>query len=162
MLGRRWKTLCVSLALVAACTHMPERSTIASSDYIRLERGPCFGACPIYDLTIYGDGNVQFVGKRYVRVADTMYSTIPKQVVDSLFDEAYRIRFFEMDSEYMVKKLPHGMTESVTDLPSQTVTISLDGTVKRVFDYYGSPEELRRFEEHIDRAANVVQWVGHR
>ena len=34
---------------------------------ITLERTACFGVCPVYKLTIYGDGRVLYDGIRFVR-----------------------------------------------------------------------------------------------
>ena len=34
---------------------------------ITLERTTCFGVCPVYTLTIYGDGRVVYEGTRFVR-----------------------------------------------------------------------------------------------
>lgn len=162
MRGPRWKTLFVSVLAVAivACTHAVQHPVIAPTDFIRLERGPCFGACPSYSVTLFGDGGVEYTGERYVRVTGTMHTQVPRDSVVRLFEEAESIGFFQLDSSYIEKHLPNGLTESVTDLPSQIVTLSRGGTIKRVYDYYGSPDELRSFERHIDDVANTAQWVG--
>src|SRR5689334_11193571 len=33
---------------------------------ITLERGPCFGFCPVYSVTLDEEGNVTFDGERYI------------------------------------------------------------------------------------------------
>jgi hypothetical protein len=35
---------------------------------IRLSRGPYFGRCPVYLLTLHADGSVEYVGYKYVRI----------------------------------------------------------------------------------------------
>ena len=43
---------------------------------ITLERTACFGVCPVYKLTVYGDGRVVYEGKRFVRVEGTITRNI--------------------------------------------------------------------------------------
>ena len=43
--------------------------TADSAARITLERGPCFGTCPVYSVTLDGSGAVLFEGRRFV--ADT-------------------------------------------------------------------------------------------
>ncbi|TNE60810.1 MAG: hypothetical protein EP335_17375 [Alphaproteobacteria bacterium] len=38
-------------------------------DYIALKKGPCFGACPVFDITLRGDGRVEFYGRRFTKVS---------------------------------------------------------------------------------------------
>lgn len=41
---------------------------VQPSDYVKISRSACFGACPVFDLTLYGDGRVVFHGVRYTKI----------------------------------------------------------------------------------------------
>jgi hypothetical protein len=53
----------ILLSLSVPCGAYDPRSVV-----IRLERGPCYGSCPVYGVTLYGDGTVN-------------YAAAPKQLV---------------------------------------------------------------------------------
>ena len=57
---------------------------------ITLQRGPCFGTCPVYSVTLDSSGAVLFEGRRFV--ADTGISTgsVPRPRIDSLVAELDR------------------------------------------------------------------------
>ena len=117
---------------------------------ISIERTVCFGSCPDYELTIYGNGTVIYEGRNFVAVTGMRTSTIPVQDVRGLVTEFYKINYFSLKDEY---------TAQVTDLPTTTTSIKIDGRFKQVVDYYGAPEALRQLEERIDRVANSAVWV---
>ncbi len=49
---------------------------------ITLERGPCFGECPIYKVEVRGDGSVFYKGEGFVAGSGHHRATIPKESVD--------------------------------------------------------------------------------
>src|ERR1044072_5001999 len=93
---------CVLLATlnVAATRQQADPAQIKASDLnkvvITLERGGCFGPCPIYSVTIHGDGTVIYKGKQYVKVEGTRRYKIPKEEVKKLVAEFYRIDYFSL------------------------------------------------------------------
>ncbi len=59
--------LFVILATACSSTKKVQKNLdLNPSDAITLERTGCYGTCPIYSLTIYGDGKVTYEGKRHV------------------------------------------------------------------------------------------------
>jgi hypothetical protein len=59
---KRFTCLLLGL-LVAACSAAPEPAADYSNMVITLERTACFGTCPIYRLTIQGNGQVVYEGE---------------------------------------------------------------------------------------------------
>lgn len=48
----------------------------------------------------------------------------------------------------------------MTDLPSQTTSITLDGTTTKTVHRYGfEPERLAALEDRIDEIAGTEKWV---
>ena len=65
----KWLTLFLLGVLAAACSlAAPAPTPDYASLVITLERTACFGTCPIYKLTVYGDGRVEYEGERFVTV----------------------------------------------------------------------------------------------
>ena len=126
---------------------------------IRLQRTHCLGACPIYTVTIDAHGVVTYDGERFVRVIGHQTAQIAPSVVATLLASADRIRFFDMRDAYRDIENADGSRTSVTDLPTQIVTITVSGRTKRVEDYVGGPEVLTQLEREIDEAARTTRWI---
>jgi hypothetical protein len=121
---------------------------------ITVERTMCFGFCPAYRLSIYGNGKVVYEGHYYVRVEGTRTAYIPKRKVRELVAEFERIGFYNFDDRYII---------GATDLPSVLISIDLEGKSKTI-DMYGAemiaPEEIANLIKQIEEAVNVSRWVG--
>ncbi|WP_415282862.1 DUF6438 domain-containing protein [Candidatus Nitrososphaera sp. FF02] len=117
---------------------------------ISLERTVCFGFCPDYTVTVFGDGTVVYEGRNYVAVEGEQRGQISKEDVRELVNEFYQVGFFNFDDAY---------TDSVTDLPSQTTSITIDGETKSVFRYGSKPPKLIILEDKIDEIAQTEKWV---
>lgn len=118
---------------------------------ITLERTRCFGACPDYIVTVYGNGTVLYEGRDFVKVKGVQVAQIQERGVKSLVDAFYKAGFFSMRDRY---------EELVSDLPSQTTSITIDGTTaKTVYRYGFQPERLVALEDEIDRVAGTARWV---
>ena len=102
---------------------------------ITIERTVCFGSCPDYALTIYGNGTVNYEGRNFVAVTGKRTAGISPGNVRELVNTFCDIHYFSLRDKYM---------DQVTDLPTTTTSISVDGRFKKIVDYYGPPEELKQ------------------
>lgn len=117
---------------------------------ITLERTACFGVCPDYAVTIYGNGSVIYNGRHLVPVTGIRTSQISEESVRILVTEFYRIGYFSLNDKY---------TAPVTDLPTTITSITVSGSTKKVIDYYGAPGSLKSLEEKIDSTVGTDKWV---
>ena len=176
MRPRAWtRTLIVaaSAALAAACarpaTPAPSaarpsgaagQATADSAVRITLERGPCFGTCPVYSVTLDGSGAVLFEGRRFV--ADTGISTgrVPPARIDSLVAALTAGGYFDFADRYTAGE--PGCERYATDLPSVITEVRAGGRTKRVEHDHGcmeAPQALTALEGRIDSVAGVAGWI---
>ncbi|MFC2032125.1 DUF6438 domain-containing protein [Chloroflexota bacterium] len=121
---------------------------------ITLERTPCYGFCPVYKLTIGGDGTVVYEGKDFVSIRNREETTISQGEIDQLVKEFKRIDYFSLNDEYTER--------TITDAPSVITSITLDGKTKTIEHYHGdfsAPEELTELEDKIDEIVNSEKWI---
>lgn len=157
--------------MLAACsaaapqaTPTPTPAPAPTPDYsslvITLERTVCFGFCPIYRLTVYGDGRVEYEGDRNVDVEGLQTSTLTPEQVQELVDAYQAADYFNLKDDY---------TAPVTDLPSTITSVTIEGQTKVITNYGGcmefdaaekAPQALCDFEAKIDSVTNSAQWVG--
>jgi hypothetical protein len=113
---------------------------------ITLERTGCYGTCPIYSLTISGDGNVVYEGTRFVKTEGIHSFQIPQENVEELVSLFYQKDYFSLNDRYEVP---------ATDLPTVITSLKVDDKKKTVENYGGSgPERLHEIERKIDELTN--------
>lgn len=131
----------------------PQRST--QPVMLTLERTPCFGFCPIYKLTVYGNGKVVYEGHRFVKVTGTRTTTISPKAVKQLVSEFQRIQYFKLQDSY---------AGGHTDAPSAITSLVLGKQQKTVSHDLSSPHapaKLTELENKIDAVVNSKQWIGN-
>jgi hypothetical protein len=145
---------------IAVCTPQatPSSATPTQSVFsdlvITMERTPCHGTCPVYKLTIEGNGDVTYEGQDFVQVKGKQTASLsPAQIQDlvSAFEQAK----FSTLTDYT--------HENTTDSQSVITSITRNGKTKTVNHYYGdnsAPQELFDLESKIDEITNSKQWTG--
>jgi hypothetical protein len=153
MVRRESLSLLLSFSFVLLITGYPCAHDL-SGVIITLERTMCFGKCPVYTLTIYGDGTVNYEGKKHVAVMGSQMARISENKVSQLIDEFMRINYFSLKDSYTRR--------GMTDMPSAITSIRIGGREKTVHHYYGdrtAPPELKELEKKIDQIAGSAMWV---
>lgn len=157
-----------ALVLASCAGDAPAGETAATvahdptgADYVKMSRTRCFGTCPEFDLTLYGDGRLDFDGRRYTKLEGQHM----RQASSSRFMEAVaelEARGFEnFDDTYTRDNCKLW----VTDHPSVTVELRL-GTTQKTVNWYtgcrGMPEQadLKRMVDALERIMEVEQFIG--
>jgi (2Fe-2S) ferredoxin len=112
---------------------------------ITLERTACLGTCPIYKLSIYGDGRVIYEGIRFVKIEGTVTTTISEEKIKQLVTEFQSIDYFSLNDSYE--------EFNATDMPSAMTSLTVGGKTKTIRHYHGdfsAPKKLTELENKID------------
>lgn len=120
------------------------------------ERTGCYGDCPIYKVEITGDGNVFYMGERFVEEEGIHTWEIDSEAIELLNDSIKKYGFFNIK-----KKKPAAF---ITDMPHCILTIKLkDNRSKKTNDYLGDdsyPARLRTLERKIDKIIGIQKYTG--
>jgi len=148
---------------VYAQVKSPNLRSLSDSDLkssiIRLERVRCFGNCPVYSVTIHGDGRLDYEGKRHVAEQGVRHGRVEAQEIKAVFTNLANARFFAMPEEYSEADCQR----YCTDMASAITEVTVKGVAHRVKHYYGcesAPKTLFDVESGIDKAAKVERWTG--
>jgi hypothetical protein len=131
------------------------------STVVTLERTPCFGACPVYTVSISGSGAVSFIGTRFTTQVGEATAEIPSERVDSLVEELRNGGYFEFADAYVVDAPACG--RYATDSPTVITSVLADGVRKEIRHDYGcgdAPATLAALERRIDEVAGTGRWTG--
>jgi hypothetical protein len=156
---KRLISLLLGLSLAACGLGGPAATPDAAGAVITLERAACFGTCPIYKLTLHGDGRVEYLGGQYVAVIGPRTGAISPAQVQELLAAFNRAGYARLADAY---------TAPATDLPSTITSLTLNGQTKTVNNYGGcvidfpgkAPQALCDLETQIDTVTQSAQWVA--
>lgn len=152
-------------AILSACGPLARTPTPASTEpipfdfQVTLERGPCFGSCPVYTLTVRADGAVEFEGWSFVAAEGSRTALLDAATVRRLRDAVIDSAFYQLVDRYEVQ---------ATDPPSITTTVKMNGQTKSVY-HYGlgcgtdldeAPEGLCRLEGMLEGIPQANGWVS--
>lgn len=118
---------------------------------ITLEKEPCYGTCPVYTITIKGTGEAVYEGKDHVSKKGKYQKQLGDKETNKLFNAFECSNFSDFRSEY---------TDNVSDMPTNYLTFEHRGYKKRIRDYYGAPEELKKLEKMVEEIAESEEgWT---
>lgn len=138
-------------------------STLTDDDLkelvIQFERSTCYGNCPSYKLSIYGDGRVEYEGLKFVKQEGRKGGKVSPADLKRLVSEFERAHFFAI-----VQFNEKGCTCTIcTDMPTVKTELRVEGISHRVEHYYGcrcAPKSLWDLEAAIDKIIRTEQWTG--
>lgn len=129
-----------ALALLASgcMTVADERPIAIESDAISYETGPCFGACPVFKVTVSPDGSGTFEGRQHTAVQGERAFRITPAQFRAFAAELAPLR----PAEGVVRMSGEACAQMATDLPSAEVTwFSQIGNSQGYYFYYGCDME---------------------
>jgi hypothetical protein len=116
---------------------------------ITIEKTTCFGTCPAYLFKAYPDGSVTYTGKDFVKLVGEYKASISKEElanIKTLFDEA---DYFSFANVY---------SANITDLPTTYLYYDDGKQNKKITDYHGAPEALKKMEQDLEAIINAINW----
>ena len=129
--------------------------------YLRLRRSGCHGICPDYTLSVLGNGQVSFYGRRYVTCLGNHRGWITTTRVEAITTAFHEADFLSLPPTLQCPPLPDcsstiqlffrdgGVSRTVTLAPAMTAAeISEEGVA------------LQRIANQIDILAKSRHWIG--
>ena len=176
---------CAVLLLLASCwtgSASPARqapstvSALPSAFEVTLARTRCFGACPVYQVSIDGDGRVRWIGEEFVHAIGERRATVPLKRIAEIQRMLETVQFFERDVR---GELPDPGVDCVRtgnsgscsftkqnvicfDGTSAIVTVRKNHHTHTMRNDHCEPSPLDELEALIDDIARTSGWIGER
>jgi hypothetical protein len=144
-----------ALALLAGgCMAVPAGPVAVESDAISYETGPCFGACPVFKVTVRPDGTGTFEGRRFTSVTGERSFRLTGAQYRAFADQLAPLR----PREGSVRLSGDQCRQTATDMPSAEVTwFSQIGNSQSYYFYFGCDmEKNRAIAERLRRAPSLL------
>ena len=125
-------------------------------DSITLETSPCFGACPVYAVTVRPDGQGTFVGKRFTAVTGERRFTLTPAQYDAFAARLAPYRPASGEVRYAPGE--PNCAQAATDMPSVDVTWTRAiGDFQHLSFYFGcGMEENRAMRDALGHASEAL------
>ncbi|MBL4710676.1 MAG: hypothetical protein JKY48_19800 [Flavobacteriales bacterium] len=123
---------------------------IPSDAVARIQRTPCFGKCPVYTLTVFNDGRVEYFGKRNTPRDGRFETKVDEAVLNDIKAKAGEFGFFELNNIYD--------KQAITDIPSTITSVRNGDEMKTVINRFEGPNNLRSFERYFDGLFEDLDW----
>jgi hypothetical protein len=120
-----------------------------ATSMIKLSKGPCYGTCPVYDLSISGDGKAAYNGKRFTEMEGEYNRVLTTTATNALFDRFVEADFWSYEDHY---------TADITDLSTTWITFEHDDQSKKVMAYYDVPESLLSLIKEVEMVVESDDW----
>lgn len=133
-----------------ATPEQPVSSMPAATIMIQQEKTGCRGYCPVYTITIHGDGKATYEGQRNMDKIGKFEKTFPLTEVEALAKAFDAANFFAFEDHYTDDK--------VADLPFTYLTYAKGDQTKKITAQYMTPEELKALHALVEAMANTEGW----
>jgi hypothetical protein len=139
----------LSVGLAGCATAPPAEAAGRQVRSISYETGPCFGACPVYRVTVSADGTGRFEGRNFTTVrGEREFRVTPAQY------RAFAAQLAPLRPARGSRRYSGEACRSMaTDLPSAEVTWSAAGGDQKLYFYFGCDMDRNRALAERLRAA---------
>jgi len=132
---------------------------------ITLEKGMCYGECPVYQIRITGDGRISYHGEMFVEAQGKRTRKIPPAEVRNLVAIFQKAGYFAIGQDFTYDTCQRDRCKKgyMHDASSAVTSITLRGKTHRVAHDFGcrcAPAALFDVEAAIDKASRAGRWVS--
>ena len=156
------KTMLILAGIAALAPAAALQARSAAPESITYERGPCFGRCPVYTVTVRADGTATFEGINFTTVRGTRHFRVTPRQWRVFATHLSRIRPARGSIDYSGERC----RSTATDMPSATVTWAGWRGTQRLHFYYGCDMERNRgLGQRLDAAPGLLpigDYIGSR
>lgn len=135
-------------------------TTDASEPAVTLTRDACFGTCPVYTVTLFTDGRVEFEGRAHVTAMGRQTASVSADSVQALVRTLRADARFTTDGAWVEGAPSCG--RHVPDGPRFTMAVRAGGPARTVQFDAGcteAPRELAALADAVDRIAGTAMWI---
>jgi hypothetical protein len=114
-----------------------------------IERTACFGQCPIYRATFYDNGEVRYVGRRFVEMTGTFTTLVSAEELAEIDAFAETVGYHGFKDAYPTP---------ISDFPTCITSHRKGDKVKTILNGEHAPPDLIGFERMLDGLLKGRDW----
>ena len=128
---------------LSSCSSVDEcrKGVTVQNTSVSLEKGMCFGKCPVYSGTILGDGQIMYDGRRFTEREGIYVGALSESKLCELITLLRQADLANQPSEKL---------DNVPDAPISELRVVFLGKVYTYKWNMGTPDALKRIETFIE------------
>lgn len=138
------------LPFTQSCVSPAKVNLNALSPLIEMSKGPCYGQCPVFTLTIYENGLATYKGEQYTERLGTFARKLEKAEFERIKGEFRRANFSQFRDSYRGR---------IPDMQSVAISYYGNGKKKTVNGKEIRPNAVKWLEAQLDQIAHAGDWV---
>lgn len=145
------RILSLLIVIVGLMSCGSQKALIGDNFNIVMDKGSCFGSCPVYTLSINNKGYAMFDGERFTdKIGKHGMQLAPKkfQALANAFKAA---KLGEMDDDY---------PSSIADLPNTTLGYVNNDFSKRISGKEERPQKLKDLQSMLEDITQMEGWIS--
>ncbi len=127
-----------------------KEAEIQDREFLMLKKGPCFGKCPVYTMSIYNSGLVEFHGKSNTQNLGKFSKQLSPALLDELLLSCNDADILSMQDMY---------TSQIADLPLITIKYTTDDSTKTVKGKEDRPVKLIALQKKLEDIVSSDNWT---
>jgi hypothetical protein len=140
--------LLVGILLTACGT---KKIAVSDDFHIKMDKGACFGSCPVYTLEIDNNGNAVYDGRRFTQKSGKHKHKLSADQMGELSELLERINFFALQDSYR---------SDIADLPTVAISHTNKGLSKTVSGKDSRPKPILELQKLLENIVNQEGWVA--
>lgn len=118
-----------------------------------LEKGSCYGKCPVFEAQLMSNGTAIFKGLRNVELVGNYAATVDKSKMEELIKNLNQADYFKFADYY-----PTNRDYTIPDLPNTTTSFNDGKQSKKIINNNDSPANLQWFETELENFFMQLDW----
>lgn len=147
---RLFMMVCITCSFASCVTDVRKIRLEELNKVVEISKGPCYGRCPVFTLTIYQDGIASYQGERFTDRVGLYVKRLDKEVFANLEKEFRDANLWQYQNVYKSR---------IADLQSVTLTYYEEGDIKAITGKEGRPQAVLKLEQTLDRIAAGADWI---
>lgn len=139
----------LSVVFIISCKS--NQVAVAEDFKVVMDKGACFGSCPVYTLEIDNLGNALYDGRRFTDKPGLHKHKLTTPQFQSILDQFDKMNFFSY---------PEKFRSDIADLPTVSITHTNKGLTKTVSGKDNRPDELLALQRLLESFTKQDGWVS--
>ncbi len=139
----------IALLFVACGSNKVPKDLSTLEKKIELKKSPCFGSCPVFNLTLYDKGVLEYHGIQNVEKLGYYTRIIPVKAYNKLIETFEAADLDQFDDDY---------PNQIVDFPTFKITFHSEDGEKTISGNEMLPEAVRKLVDLFSEYGDQGEW----
>jgi Domain of unknown function (DUF6438) len=131
---------------------VPQNPIGENPPMIYLQKTPCFGKCPVFEVKIKDNGSALWIGTKNVERIGVFNAQISKEMLAEIMKETEKIGYFNFSEAYPING------KKIADFPMTITSIKNANGARRIENNFDAPVALQAFEQYLFEKLDKLDW----